>query len=222
VPSKAFATFESKLASDVSVLRDIVNELTGSAPGKREQRLKVLHRSSIVLLSAAFESYCESVLLEATEALSAFCTSPSMLPKELLRNIAIQKGIAKNKSELFPWNFAADRWRDLAVNYATHRTEQLNTPNSSNIRELFKDLLGIEDICSLWGRKNMTAERACIALDELIEQRGSIAHGGESSDVVLSDVERFENFLRQTVSMTDDVIESMLKSALAETAWIGF
>ena len=220
--SKALTSFDQKVKAEVTVLRDLVSELSGSAPGRREDRFKVLHRSSIILLTAAFERYCESILIEAAEILSKYAKNPLMLPKALRKNVASQKQVEKNKNELFAWDFAGDGWRDLVVSYVLRRTGALNTPNSDNIRMLFDDLLGISDITTSWGRKGMKAVNACDRLDDWIERRGDIAHGAEGAAVILADVQRYEDFLRQTVTRTDSSVELELGIILKNSSWTGF
>jgi hypothetical protein len=191
--------------------------LSGIAPGKRERRLGVLHRSSILLLTAAFEAYCEGILIASVGTLSKSIPMPANLPKELRKNVALQNGVAKDKNELYSWEFANTGWRELTVGYSQKRVSALNTPNAGNLRILFCDLLGIEDITASWGRR---AEDARDTLDEWLEHRHGIAHGAEDTPVlVLADVTSYENFLRQTVSRTDKTVENHLTSLLGQSPW---
>jgi hypothetical protein len=219
MPSPAQTVFEERLLNEAGVLRDIVKELTGVAAGRRERRLNVLHRSSIVLLTAGFEAYCESILIASIEILGKLASGPAILPADLRINVALQKDIAKNKSDLFSWDFAEAGWRDLIVNYCISRIDAFHTPSPENIQKLFASLLGIEEITTFWARQGMTAENARDTLDKWLKHRHGIAHGAEDIPVVLADVTSYENFLRQTVSRTDKTVENHLTILLGQSPW---
>ena len=151
--------------------------------------------------------------------------SHEVLSPELLRSVAIQKKTpAKNRNELYPWGFAGNRWRAIVTDYALQRVSQLNTPSSEQIRELFQDLLGIQDICSTWDGvlDGLSVDQSCDLLDGWIRQRGMIAHGKERVDIAPSDVRRFEGLLRQSASRIETTATLLLQSSLANSGWNGF
>jgi hypothetical protein len=68
----------------------------------------------------------------------------------------------------------------------------------------------------------MSAGDACDRLDDWIERRGEIAHGMESPDLMLTDVNSYENFLRQTLGRTDSAVETLLSNILPDFSWSRF
>lgn len=216
VSSRAHTEFHRRLTEEIQVLEDIVRALTGSGRGKREERLNVLHLSGIVLLTAAFEGYIEAVVGEAAELLSSKIKSPSTLPIALKRNVVRQSGESKKgKHELFAWGFAEEGWREMIMAYIRDRVERFNTPNSKNIRLLFFEAFGIEDVTSVWGRSRMNAATACATLDTWLARRHTIVHG-LPAQAVLSDVRSYRNFLLQTVKRTDRALEDYLRPVLPD------
>jgi hypothetical protein len=200
------------------VLSAILRELTGQARGRREQRMQVLHRSSVVLLVAAFEAYCEEIIMESIEVLANRLNTPANLPTELQRSVAVQAKIPKDKNELYPWDFAESGWRSITVSYVASRLSRWNSPSSSNLQVLFCDLLGIEDIRQSFRLRKISSSMACEKLDELILHRGSIAHG-TSVPTVLSEVQAYKRLVENVTSRIDTTVEHHLGSLLKKSPW---
>jgi hypothetical protein len=222
MPSRALSRFLERI-SEVETLLDIHREKGGEDRGRREDRLKVLHKSAIVLLAACLENYCESVIQEAAQLLADKTTDPDKLPTMLKKNIALQQGIRdrdKNKDDLRPWDFAGEGWREILTQCVNARTLLLNTPDSERIQSLFLNLLGIEDITESWARQKKNRDGARNTLDELMERRHEIAHGALMESAPLkTDVERFRGFLSRTVSQTDQRVGRLLESVTGTEIW---
>ncbi len=154
-----------------------------TSPGRRASDLEVLHKSAVVLLTACWEAFVENILSEAFTILTRDLRDPSLLHSDLLRSVAIAKGtklLVNSKNELYPWYFVGEGWRALLLEFAELKISELNTPDSSGVRNLIYGLLGIEDVTHTWGRRGMNAEDAADRLDEYLSDRHIIAHGAFS------------------------------------------
>ena len=107
MPSKSWVAFE-KNAQDIDRLLEIHTTMGGTAKGRRH-RLEVLNKSSIVLITAFWEAYCEDLAAEALDHILANVASASLLPENLRKQIATD--IKKDPHELAVWDLADAGWR---------------------------------------------------------------------------------------------------------------
>jgi hypothetical protein len=186
-----------------------------AAPGRRGSELEVLHKSSVVLLTACWEAFVENILTEALEMIARDLKDPSQLHNDLLRSVAIAKGTklsVSSKNELYPWFFVGEGWRELLLEYALSKISELNTPDSSGVRNLTLSLLGIEDITLYWGRPGKGAKDAADRLDEYLSDRHIIAHGAFSkTKFSKSYVTNYLGFLDITVKKTEVAVKDQLQ-----------
>lgn len=173
--SKAENGFKTSV-SDVKHLMEFHEEVGGTAPGKREYRLQSLNKSAVVLLCAAWESYVEDVIRECADVAIGKAKLASDLPKALQGLIV--KTIEADKHELAMLSLAGEGWRDRAKSAVESVVAPFNTPKAQRVATLFKTVLGVADIHKGWSwHKNQNGEPAT-RLDEFVELRGAIAHGG--------------------------------------------
>lgn len=71
------------------------------------------------------------------------------------------------------------------------QVKRFNTPNLSNIDNLFENTLGIEDITCKFQWDTMTRDKAAQILDDVLKLRHKIAHTGVS-DVILDAEKNFK------------------------------
>jgi hypothetical protein len=69
-------------------------------------------------------------------------------------------------------------------------TSGLHSATSSNIKELFEEILGIRDVSASWAFQKLSARECVEKLDDLVDLRHDIAHGankrsGELSEKIL-------------------------------------
>ena len=126
------------------------------------------------MMCAAWERYNEDLLIEGINILANHFLDPNYLPKSIKQTISAK--VKVDKHELKPLGLAGDGWKNLWRSYAEQETEKLNTPNSSNLNDLFKKYLGIESYVGYWISKN--------EINEFIKMRGEIAHKGSQAPYI--------------------------------------
>jgi hypothetical protein len=148
--SKARHAFDES-CHDVDRLLEIHSQLGGSGQGRRYQ-LEVLNKSAIVLITAIWEAYCEDIVAEGIEHLVTHSTNASALSKGIKKPIA--KELKADLNELAVWQLADSGWKAVLQSRLTQmnqtRARNLNTPKSENLKVLFSEALGIEDISKTW------------------------------------------------------------------------
>ncbi len=191
--SQALARFDQKLI-DVDRLASIHVQLSGIARGRRSQELAVLNKSAIVLLTAAWETYIESVCEEA----GGFMCSVVLAGPEPLRYLELQDLIKGNIQTV---------------------VNRLHTPSWQNVRDLARTVLGMPDITIFWTRNTMDQRQVRRALNEWLDDRHGIAHGAEDREFILGDVKRFRSFLHVTVCNSDKAIGKHVEALIGKHPW---
>jgi RiboL-PSP-HEPN len=193
--SNASNRFDTKL-KDVQGLLDIHQESSGIGRGRREAKLRVLHKASIALLVAAWETYIEALIEEGVAAISGVVisgTAPRIKYEEL---------------------------KDLIKGSIQQAVNRLNTANSDNILGLFRASFGIEDIRTFWGRPGMDCKKAYVALDQLLRERHSIVHGAiHDPEYRKRDVILWRQFLEINVRKTDIVVRKRVFELTGKYPW---
>src|SRR5258708_11223117 len=178
MPSKARANFEAN-AADVGRLLEIHSDLGGDKQGRRF-RLEVLNKSSIVLITAIWEAYCEDLASEAVKHIVKHAPNSTSLPKELKKKIA--KELRDDLNEISIWALADPGWRSVLTqrlsSLAEERNRKLNTPKAQNIIDLFNVSLGLLDVTDRWFWRGMSVAQAKAKLNRYFTLRGAIAHPG--------------------------------------------
>lgn len=150
---------------------------------KTHHEHEVLTKSCIVLLVACWEAFVEDCAESAVEFLVKEISSPTKLPKELLKHISSE--LKADKNDLKVWDLCGDGWRQIVrIHYKAMLSKHLgpfNTPRAGNIDNLYKAVLGLENLSSCWHWKRMSPKMAKEKLSEIITLRGSIAHRVEAS-----------------------------------------
>ena len=219
--SNALAQYELQ-KKEVELLLSFHSELheyrtkSGSETrGRRSAEFEVLHKSAIVLLTACWEAYIENSLTEAIRAIASSLKDPLDLPEDLRRSIALTKSAklsVSSKNELYPWYFVGDRWRSLLLEFSKLKISELNTPDSSSVREAMKSLLEIPDLTESWGRQGNAAKDAADQLDEYLIDRHMIAHGAIlGKKFTKSYVTDYLAFLDITIGKTEESVANRLR-----------
>lgn len=218
--SKARQAFDNN-CQDIDRLLSIHVSLAGSGPGRKYQ-VEVLHKASIVLLTAFWEAYCEDVAAEGLQFLIDYAPDSSSLPKELRKRIA--KELSADKDDLAAWRLADAGWRPVLQarlsDLQTERNRRLNTPKTAQIDELFEGALGITNISSSWNWDRTTAAAARAKLDRYIELRGSIAHRGAAlTSVRKLDVTNYYDLIKKLVSKTGGRVRREVRKSTGKWLW---
>ncbi len=151
-----------------------------------EDETSIFTKGGLTLLCAAWEAYIEDSAREATIFLIDNIRDPKDLPKNLRK--AIAKEIKETSNDLSPWELAGNGWRAFIKsrfeNLAMAGVNQLNTPKSNKIKDLYFKTLGIEDITKSWTWEMYNQKITTQWIDRLVSLRGSIAHG-RNPDIVV-------------------------------------
>ncbi len=193
--SNASNRFKHKL-QDVQALLDIHTDSSGRGRGRRESKLRVLHKAGIALLVAAWETYIESLLEEGILRIS-------------------DSALSGNDS-----NIKYKTLQELIKENVQQATNRLNTANSNNVLILFRNCFGIGDIRRSWGRPGMDWEKAYTALDQLLRERHAIVHGASSDpEYQKRDVILWQQFLQITVDRTDLAARKHIAALTGKNPW---
>jgi hypothetical protein len=206
---------------DVEMLWHIHAEVSVSGK-KRKHKSDVLNRTAIVFISACWESYIEDVCIEGFDFLLCNVEERSKIPPKVTK-IAAQE-LSKDKDERRIGELAGLGWKNILTNYkeaiGKHWLKRFNTPKSKQVRTLFLELLGIDDITSKWHWTDTTSETACAELDRFIGIRGNIAHRIKHEETVhKSWAKEFLAHVTSLVNLTDQAISEHLLSITATRPW---
>ena len=198
-----------------------IHQLVKDIPGVRK-KLDVLNKGMIVLVSAAWEGFCEDLAAEALLLIVDEATAATALPVPLQRIIA--RELQQSPHELAIWRLAGDGWRDVLrdrlEDLHEERNRRLNTPKTGNIDELFRSALGIEQVSTDWSTPRSSAEENASRLDAFIELRNSIAHRGvDDRPVPKTTVRQFNNHVNVLAERTEHVIELCVEGAIRRWPW---
>jgi len=212
MPSKARFAFAYNYG-DVERLLAIHSELAGETPGKKHG-VEVLNKSAIVLMCAVWEAYCEDIAAEAVEHLIQHAADASRLPKTLRKNIA--RELKNDLDESAVWKLADGGWKKHLGTRTEAMTEErnrkLNSPKTSNIKDLFDTAIGLPDVPSAWYWAGISAEQAAKKLDKYVSLRGDIAHRARGAEnIKKSKVWDFAKHVEHLVEKTDAYINDELR-----------
>ncbi|WP_166742286.1 MAE_28990/MAE_18760 family HEPN-like nuclease [Burkholderia cepacia] len=220
MPSKARTAFDANV-QDIDKLLEFHAAGGGDQPGRR-YGLEVLNKSSIVLITSFWESYCEDLAEEALEVIVEHAPNADALPKEIKKVIA--KALKEDKNELAIWRISDDKWRDvLRMNFVelkTERNKTFATPKSFNVNHLFESALGLSDMSSNWKWERMTAVQAAKKLNEFVSMRGDIAHRGSSTSTVKkSQVVDYLKHVKMLAAKTGGAVKKHVKAITGQDLW---
>ena len=158
---------------DLDSLWDLHKEKAGDSQG-RKFGVEVLNKSVVIFVCAAWEAYCEDLVLEAVSHLTNDCRDHAALPEKPKALIAEKLKQQKNPHEI--WKVADDGWRHIYLDYAKEQVSSLNTPKPHNLDKLFENTLGIKSLSESWKWTGCSNAHAKKRLTTFIELRGEIAH----------------------------------------------
>lgn len=127
------------------------------------------------MLCACWELYTESLLIESARYLGDKFESPNSLPLDVQKHIS--KHVREAKHELKPLELAGIGWRSVYDAFCCNEVKALNTPKPSNLKPLYKNYLGVEDVATMW-TSNPTE------ISDFVSLRGDIAHNGRFTTYV--------------------------------------
>ncbi|MBV1830801.1 hypothetical protein HNW77_07280 [Komagataeibacter sp. AV436] len=174
MPSDAHTHFTTSL-NDVNHLLWFHENAGGGGQGRRSSEFQALNKSAIVLICAAWESYVETVIMECAKKSIESATGPDQMlrPLKKITQNHIRCGKVENTWQLV----AGDGWRALTTSLVNSRVSGFNTPKPGPVKELFKEIIGIQDITNDWQWHHNPLGTPENRLKEFVQLRGAIAHG---------------------------------------------
>lgn len=205
---------------EVERLLEIHGHITPAGRG-RKWKVEALHKATVVLLTAFWESFCEDLAAEGLHHLVEHGAA-DRLPKLLRKQVADE--LTEEAHELAVWRLAGEGWRDVLTSrlaqMAEERNRNLNTPKSENINKLFMGTLGIKNVSHGWTWAKMPSDRAEKKLDDFITLRGDIAHRGTAAESVTKDVvTNYYSHVKHLVEHTESHIGAALQDATGTAPW---
>jgi len=183
-------------------------KLTESPSGELNE--KIILRSIIVLMVAAWEQFIEQLAEKSVLSLTNHLRDSNPIPEKVKQSIAIFT-VPENRSNLrgfsnSVWNFSEKGWKKAYHDYCIFNSKELNTASSKNIKRFFENIIGIKDITSNWKYNNLTSVECANKLDDLIDLRHDIAHGANirQNELNIKNTTFYNNFLREISSLTFD------------------
>ena len=91
---------------------------------------------------------------------------------------------AHDKNESVWTSLIGAGWKSVANSVVEERTKALNTPKPGPVRELFRSVIGTDDVTSDWCWAKNDRNRVLERLSSFVSLRGSIAHGEQLAETV--------------------------------------
>lgn len=168
----------------VEYLLEIHQEIGGTERGKRDKSLSALNMSAMVLITACWESYLETLLSDIFKFLLDSSDSPEKFSKILKK--AISDKIKENKDDRYVWKLTGDGWKDIFKKEVKEKLDKFNTPSGNNVNKLFEQILDLNNLSEHWSWQNMSKEngKAVKELDRYLLIRNKIAHGKTKDNTI--------------------------------------
>lgn len=158
-------------------LLSIHDGFTRQKRGRPSEDLEALKRAALILIVTAWESFVECTVERELKKRLQMATSPSDVASTF--NVVAQQWLMQSGSnkpkppDLARW--AGDGWKAHIAASLQSYLETFNTPNSANVRALFKRYVGL-DVTQNWSWSRTSADSACSKLDKMILERGAVVH----------------------------------------------
>lgn len=164
--------------NDVRSLLKTHDSQTKRKRGKPDESLEVLKRAGVILVVSAWETFIEDTLLEQLTDRLKKASNPQQLRSTF--NSVAENWLNPPSDKLKPkppdlMNWTEDGWKGMILDKLQDDITSLNTPNSKNLKILFKKYLDLK-IEHAWRWRSVSFAEACRKLDAVITLRGSIAH----------------------------------------------
>jgi hypothetical protein len=209
---------------EVKRLLNIHIKVAGTNRGPKTE-VQVLHKSAIVLLTACWESYIETIITDSFDFLLANAETPNVFPNSVL--IKATKDIRSDKDERKVWLLAADGWKKVLNDYKNNvlkkEIDYFHVPRPENIDEIFSKTIGFEKVSKQWTWKGQTNSDSIKTLNKLINLRGEIAHKIiATAKINKADVIYFLNFINNLTVCTSNAVNNYIKERVGTYPWINY
>ena len=217
--SRARAAFVANSADMRSYL--ILHQIALKRPERGIGRHSyILDKAVYVLIASLWEAYCEDIVTESLDHITAYAPSCRALPSGLVSEI--EKNIRSGKDS--PWELAGEGWREYIkkrrAGFEKKRNRDFAGPKSKSVEEFFYNVLGIEELCDSW--RAASTPHICEELDAHLGRRNSLVHRITPGRVVeKADVKAFFKLVWHLTMYTDDVVDDMLTKVTTKSRWKG-
>ena len=206
---------------DVARLMEIHEELTGTERGRR-YGVEVINDASVVFVVACWEAFVEDSARQAIQHYVSRARKPKDLPKVVLRSVAAN--LRKDKNEIRVWDLAANGWETIVKDYEDQIIARylgsFNTPKVNNVKDLYRKLIGLDDVTDEWRWPRMSSTSAKTRLNKLVATRGAIAHRGDPVEKVTKDyVLKRVNFVIRLSIRTSNVVRKHVQTETGSFPW---
>ena len=210
VLSSARGSFENSKKL-VEYLLEIHKERGGTEPGRRDKSLSALNMSAMVLITACWESYLETLLSDIFKFLLDSSDTPEKFSKILKK--AISDEIKRNNDDRYVWKLTGDGWKDVFKKEVKEKLGKFNTPSGTNVNKLFEQILDLNNLSECWFWQNMSQEngKAVKELDRYLLIRNKIAHGKTKDNIIELEEGLNEKIDKQSVTKYMEFIEKLIE-----------
>ena len=204
MPTKAYGHFLKNLDT-VTRLRGSYDIVRTSRASRGKGAFDHITRSAILFLASAFEVYIEDVTLECCEQHISRAHDAKNLPHDVLSNL--NDYTKKDKTSYCPINLCDEGWRIVYKEMVTEATGKLNTPKTTQIKDLFKRYIGISN-------DKVDAIPRIDELDDFVKFRGEITHRVKASKYVnIEQVVEYENLVKNLVISIEKMMLEFFKNS---------
>lgn len=194
-------------------LQDVAEllEIPKLIPGRRDKILQI-NKAAIVLITASFESFVETLAENALDFMIESCQKPDDIP-EKIRNL-VGSRYTNSPNPAMPWTFAGDGWRSILLKYREEvvrkYTGSFNTASPENIDNLFAELIGIKNISTCWSFQPKRYNTIDIYRRFLVD-RHKIAHKNEGPAAPsIFYARRYKDLVETIAAQTAEAVERHL------------
>lgn len=168
---------------------------------------QLLYRSTVVLSVAHWQNFNEAVILYYSNLIQQRAASSKNLPNAVRKEVGkwiMRKEATVNhpdKVAKLIWDYADGIWKKHYGEFVQEIVDELNTPNSTKLNELYNSTLGIRAMADLW-KSRVTSYSPTEMLDKILTTRHEIAHGSFSGILSENELELYIDALKEMAWVT--------------------
>lgn len=212
MPSSARRNARDRMLPEIGRIIEAHHKLRKGKRGRDEH--KSILRSSVMMLCATWELYCENLAMEATIKLARGISNVHALPKavqlQIVQYVHHEQAVKSGALRL-----SGDGWRAIYARVVKHSISSFNSPKSGNLDKLFIQAIGLRKISESWSH-------SAHEIDGFVRMRGEIAHrGSEAKAIGREEAAHFKAMISKTISETDNAVYDHLKNTalLGKAPW---
>ena len=216
----ARGNFENSKKQVKYLLEDIHEGIAGTDPGRRPESLSALNMSAIVLITACWESYLETLLRKVFEFLLD-SASYEIIPESLKRIVRTE--IIQGKDHAFIDQLICqtteeedltDAWKEILKRYVEEKINSFHTLSKEKVNKLFEHTLVLNNLSDCWSWQNRTQENAITQFHKYLNIRHKIVHGNMNKNVVKKDAQDYLTIVEHLVDETEKKVKSHIEELL--------